>query len=268
MVDWIEVWAGLIETADNLGVSRYALGERLYGKEGIKRIYQKKNRACRCMCEDLLTAIKEEMKSKKLLKDKTPEEKKEVRKLLKDDEKLISSEEVVKIQPKETTEDTIKAAINEVKAMQIQPLIEEVPEAEVCEEEAKVETVNVYDFCYGILPESVAPSIVESDEDLPRFDAEEETSLFTRVDKNSFLLEDYFYRMQYPFKIINGRNEVDAGDHILLYIKANGEMKPYILSVDQFKEFVSTGKVDYWFSARLPKEVWDKTSKETYGEEG
>ena len=41
MVDWNEVWAGLLKTAEEAGVSRYTLGERMFGKDALKRIYQK-----------------------------------------------------------------------------------------------------------------------------------------------------------------------------------------------------------------------------------
>ena len=46
MVNWEEVWAELLKTAEEVGVARYTIGERLFGKDGLKRIYQKKVRAC------------------------------------------------------------------------------------------------------------------------------------------------------------------------------------------------------------------------------
>ena len=38
MVDWNEVWAELLKTAEEAGVARYNLGEKLFGKDGLNRI--------------------------------------------------------------------------------------------------------------------------------------------------------------------------------------------------------------------------------------
>lgn len=264
MVDWNEVWSELLKTADGIGISRYVLGERMFGKDGLKKIYQKKTRVCRCMCEDLLGIINEEIKSKKLLKAVEPDAKKVVKKDLKSAGKTIEENKPAVIEVKETTADTIKAAIDEIKAKQVKPLIAEPDEPKEIEEVAPAEAE-------AVVEEQKEESVVEEEpvDDICLFSVEEdeEAPLFKRIDKNSFLLEDYFYRMQYPFKIISGRAEVDEGDHILLFIKSNGAMKPYILSAGQFKEFVETSKVNHWFSARLPKEVWDKMNKETYGDD-
>lgn len=262
MVDWNEVWSELLKTADGIGISRYVLGERMFGKDGLKKIYLKKTRVCRCMCEDLFGIINEEIKSKKLLKAAEPDTKKATKKALKTVVKTVEENKPAVIEVKETTADTIKAAIDEIKAKQVKPLIAEPDEPKEVEEVAPAEPVVVAE------EQNEEPTEEEPVDDIRLFsvEEEEEASQFKRVDKNSFLLEDYFYRMQYPFKIISGRAEVDEGDHILLFIKSNGDMKPYILSADQFKEFVGTGKVNYWFSARLPKEVWDKMNKETYDE--
>lgn len=262
MVDWNEVWSELLKTADGIGISRYVLGERMFGKDGLKKIYQKKTRVCRCMCEDLLGIINEEIKSKKLLKAVEPDTKKAAKKTLKAAAKIVEGNTPAVIEVKETTADTIKAAIDEIKAKQVKPLIAEQDEPKEVEEALSADAVVEEQKENPVEEEPIDGirlfSIEEEDEEVP---------LFKRIDKNSFLLEDYFYRMQYPFKIISGRAEVDEGDHILLFIKTNGDMKPYILSADQFKEFVGTGKVNHWFSARLPKEVWDKMGKETYNEE-
>lgn len=262
MVDWNEVWSELLKTADGIGISRYVLGERMFGKDGLKKIYQKKTRVCRCMCEDLLGIINEEIKSKKLLKAVEPDTKKAAKKTLKAVAKTVEGNTPAVIEVKETTADTIKAAIDEIKAKQVKPLIAEQDEPKEVEEALSADAVVEEQKENPVEEELIDGirlfSIEEEDEEVP---------VFKRIDKNSFLLEDYFYRMQYPFKIISGRAEVDEGDHILLFIKTNGDMKPYILSADQFKEFVGTGKVNHWFSARLPKEVWDKMSKETYNEE-
>ena len=262
MVDWNEVWSELLKTADGIGISRYVLGERMFGKDGLKKIYQKKTRVCRCMCEDLLGIINEEIKSKKLLKAVEPDTKKAAKKTLKTAAKTVEGNTPAVIEVKETTADTIKAAIDEIKAKQVKPLIAEQDEPKEVEEALSADAVVEEQKENPVEEEPIDGirlfSIEEEDEEVP---------LFKRIDKNSFLLEDYFYRMQYSFKIISGRAEVDEGDHILLFIKTNGDMKPYILSADQFKEFVGTGKVNHWFSARLPKEVWDKMGKETYNEE-
>lgn len=263
MVDWNEVWAGLLKTAEEAGVSRYTLGERMFGKDALKRIYQKNLRVCRCMCEDLIGFINEEIKAKKLLKDKEPEVKKATKKALKDVGKKITANKSAVIEVKETTVDTIQAAIDQIKAKMIKPLIAEQAEKENPVTKAKSASIPVKEETPIAVAENAQEETKPTDDepDIAIFTVEEETPLFTRVDKMSFLLEDYFYRLQYPFKIISGREEVDEGDHILLLIKTNGEMKPYILSADQFKEFVATGKVNHWFSARLPKELWEKMGK-------
>jgi len=263
MVDWNEVWSELLKATDGIGVSRYVLGERLFGKDGLKRIYLKKTRVCRCMCEDLLGIINEEIKLKKHLEAVKPDTKNTSKKGLKAVSKTIEKNKPAVIEVKETTADTIKAAIDVIKTKQVKPLIAEPDELKEVEEVAPAEPITVVE------EQKEVPIKEETADDIRLFSVEDEkeASLFKRVDKNSFLLDDYFYRMQYSFKIISGRVEVDEGDHILLFIKSNGDMKPYILSADQFKEFVGTGKVNHWFSARLPKEVWDKMNKETYGEE-
>lgn len=272
MVNWEEVWAELLKTAEEVGVARYTIGERLFGKDGLKRIYQKKVRACRCLCEDLIAVINDEIKSKKLLKDKEPEVKKETKKKLKAAEKKVAANKPASIPQKETTVDAIQAAIDLIKAQQRAPLIVEQTPKEEPVEEVKPEPVEepveeqveapIEEVEEEVVEEPVETPVEEDVSDIAVFDAdEEEDPLFTRVDKMSFILEDYFYRLQYPFKIIRGREEVDEGDHILLFIKTNGEVKPYILSADQFKEFVATGKVNHWFSARLPKEIWEKMGK-------
>lgn len=267
MVNWEEVWAELLKTAEEVGVARYTIGERLFGKDGLKRIYQKKVRACRCLCEDLIAVINDEIKSKKLFKDKETDVKKAAKKKLKAAEKKVSSNKPTSIPQKETTVDAIQAAIDLIKAQQRAPLIvEQTPKEE-----------SVVEINPEIVEEPIEEQIevpIEEDEkeptetpvedevsDIAVFDADEKESVFVRVDKMSFILNDYFYRMQYPFKIISGREEVDEGDHILLFIKTNGEVKPYILSAGQFKEFVATGKVNHWFSVRLPKEIWEKMGK-------
>lgn len=263
MVDWNEVWAGLLKTAEEAGVSRYTLGERMFGKDALKRIYQKNLRVCRCMCEDLIGFINEEIKAKKLLKDKEPEVKKATKKALKDAGKKITANKSAVIEVKETTVDTIQAAIDQIKAKMIKPLIAEQAEKEKPIAEVNIEPIVAKEDEQAVVPDKEPEETKQADDepDIAVFNIEEEPPLFVRVDKMSFLLEDYFYRLQYPFKIISGREEVDEGDHILLLIKTNGEMKPYILSADQFKEFVATGKVNHWFSARLPKELWEKMGK-------
>lgn len=267
MVNWEEVWAELLKTAEEVGVARYTIGERLFGKDGLKRIYQKKVRACRCLCEDLIAVINDEIKSKKSFKDKETDVKKATKKKLKAAEKKVSSNKPISIPQKETTVDAIQAAIDLIKAQQRAPLIvEQAPKEE-----------SVVEINPEIVEEPIEEQIevpIEEDEkeptetpvedevsDIAVFDADEKETVFVRVDKMSFILDDYFYRMQYPFKIISGREEVDEGDHILLFIKTNGEVKPYILSAGQFKEFVATGKVNHWFSVRLPKEIWEKMGK-------
>lgn len=261
MVDWNEVWAELLKTAEEAGVARYTLGEKLFGKDGLKRIYQKKVRVCRCLCEDLITAINDEIKSKKLLKDKEPEVKKVTKKALKAAEKKIKANKSVSIPPKETTVDAIQAAIDLIKSQQREPLIVEQKEELVGDINPEPQEEKVTIPVEEVAEEPTETLVEEEDSDIAVFNAEEEESLFTRIDKMSFILDDYFYRLQYPFKIISGREEVDEGDHILLFIKTNGEVKPYILSAAQFKEFIATGKVNHWFSARLPKEIWEKMGK-------
>ena len=267
MVNWEEVWAELLKTAEEVGVARYTIGERLFGKDGLKRIYQKKVRACRCLCEDLIAVINDEIKSKKLLKDKDADVKKATQKKLKSAEKKVSSNKPTSIPQKETTVDAIQAAIDLIKAQQRAPLIVEQSPKEETVVEINPETVEEPIEEQKEVPiekdvKEPTETLVEDEvSDIAVFNADEEEPLFVRVDKMSFILDDYFYRMQYPFKIISGREEVDEGDHILLFIKTNGEVKPYILSADQFKEFVSTGKVNHWFSVRLPKEIWEKMSK-------
>lgn len=288
MTDWNKVWENLLKTAEELGVSKYTLGLAMYGKSNQNKLYRKNLRACRCMCEDVFKIIKAEIEKNNLLSTATPEVKKTATKALKAADKAIKDAGVDTIPVKETTEETIKAAVDELKAMRVQPLIEAAKEDVEAEPEPEVKITEIveqvieepikevvkpavetpkkrslYEQYYAILPESIAPtSKTVDDEDgfTPEFKIEEEVSpLFERVDKQSFVLEDWFYRMQYPFKILDGRKEVDSGDHILLYIKTNGEMKPYILSATQFKEFVSTGKVNYWFSCRVPKADWERT---------
>ena len=262
MVDWNEVWAELLKTAEEAGVARYTLGEKLFGKDGLKRIYQKKVRVCRCLCEDLITAINDEIKSKKLLKDKEPEVKKVTKKALKAAEKKIKANKSVSIPPKETTVDAIQAAIDLIKSQQREPLIVEQKEELVEDINPEPQEEKVTIPVEEVAEEPTETLVEEEDSDIAVFNAEEEEeSLFTRIDKMSFILDDYFYRLQYPFKIISGREEVDEGDHILLFIKTNGEVKQYILSAAQFKEFIATGKVNHWFSARLPKEIWEKMGK-------
>lgn len=267
MVNWEEVWAELLKTAEEVGVARYTIGERLFGKDGLKRIYQKKVRACRCLCEDLVAVINDEIKSKKLLKDKEADVKKATKKKLKAAEKKISANKPASIPQKETTVDAIQAAIDLIKAQQREPLIVEQTPKEEPVVEINPETVE--EPIEGHIEVPIEEDVEEPTEtpvedevsDIAVFDADKEEPLFVRVDKMSFILDDYFYRMQYPFKIISGREEVDEGDHILLFIKTNGEVKPYILSAAQFKEFIATGKVNHWFSVRLPKEIWEKMGK-------
>ena len=267
MVNWEEVWAELLKTAEEVGVARYTIGERLFGKDGLKRIYQKKVRACRCLCEDLVAVINDEIKSKKLLKDKEADVKKATKKKLKAAEKKISANKPASIPQKETTVDAIQAAIDLIKAQQREPLIVEQTPKEEPVVEINPETVE--EPIEGHIEVPIEEDVEEPTEtpvedevsDIAVFDVDKEEPLFVRVDKMSFILDDYFYRMQYPFKIISGREEVDEGDHILLFIKPNGEVKPYILSAAQFKEFIATGKVNHWFSVRLPKEIWEKMGK-------
>lgn len=267
MVNWEEVWAELLKTAEEVGVARYTIGERLFGKDGLKRIYQKKVRACRCLCEDLVAVINDEIKSKKLLKDKEADVKKATKKKLKAAEKKISANKPASIPQKETTVDAIQAAIDLIKAQQREPLIVEQTPKEEPVVEINPETVEepIEEQIEAPIKEDVeepTETLVEDEvSDIAVFDVDKEEPLFVRVDKMSFILDDYFYRMQYPFKIISGREEVDEGDHILLFIKTNGEVKPYILSAAQFKEFIATGKVNHWFSVRLPKEIWEKMGK-------
>ena len=267
MVNWEEVWAELLKTAEEVGVARYTIGERLFGKDGLKRIYQKKVRACRCLCEDLVAVINDEIKSKKLLKDKEADVKKATKKKLKAAEKKISANKPASIPQKETTVDAIQAAIDLIKSQQRAPLIVEQSPKEEPAVEINPETVEepIEEQIEAPIKEDVeepTETVVEEEgSDIAVFNVEEEEPLFTRIDKMSFILDDYFYRMQYPFKIISGREEVDEGDHILLFIKTNGEVKPYILSAAQFKEFIATGKVNHWFSVRLPKEIWEKMGK-------
>lgn len=267
MVNWEEVWTELLKTAEEVGVARYTIGERLFGKDGLKRIYQKKVRACRCLCEDLVAVINDEIKSKKLLKDKAVDVKKAAKKKLKSAEKKISVNKPASIPHKETTVDAIQAAIDLIKAQQRAPLIvEQTPKEEpVVEINPKTVEEPIKEQIEVPIEEdkeeSTETPVEDEVSDIAVFDADKEEPLFVRVDKMSFILDDYFYRMQYPFKIISGREEVDEGDHILLFIKTNGEVKPYILSADQFKEFVATGKVNHWFSVCLPKEIWEKMGK-------
>lgn len=267
MVNWEEVWAELLKIAEEVGVARYTIGERLFGKDGLKRIYQKKVRACRCLCEDLVAVINDEIKSKKLLKDKEADVKKATKKKLKAAEKKVSSNKPASILQKETTVDAIQAAIDLIKAQQRAPLIVEQTPKEEPAVEINPETVEepIEEQIEAPIKEDVeepTETLVEDEvSDIAVFDVDKEEPLFVRVDKMSFILDDYFYRMQYPFKIISGREEVDEGDHILLFIKTNGEVKPYILSAAQFKEFIATGKVNHWFSVRLPKEIWEKMGK-------
>ena len=267
MVNWEEVWAELLKIAEEVGVARYTIGERLFGKDGLKRIYQKKVRACRCLCEDLVAVINDEIKSKKLLKDKEADVKKATKKKLKAAEKKISANKPASIPQKETTVDAIQAAIDLIKSQQRAPLIVEQSPKEEPAVEINPETVekSIEKQIEAPIKEDVeepTETVVEEEgSDIAVFNVEEEEPLFTRIDKMSFILDDYFYRMQYPFKIISGREEVDEGDHILLFIKTNGEVKPYILSAAQFKEFIATGKVNHWFSVRLPKEIWEKMGK-------
>ena len=267
MVNWEEVWAELLKIAEEVGVARYTIGERLFGKDGLKRIYQKKVRACRCLCEDLVAVINDEIKSKKLLKDKEADVKKATKKKLKAAEKKISANKPASIPQKETTVDAIQAAIDLIKAQQREPLIVEQTPKEEPVVEINPETVEEPIEGHIEVPieedvEEPTETLVEDEvSDIAVFDVDKEEPLFVRVDKMSFILDDYFYRMQYPFKIISGREEVDEGDHILLFIKTNGEVKPYILSAAQFKEFIATGKVNHWFSVRLPKEIWEKMGK-------
>ena len=149
-----------------------------------------------------------------------------------------------------------------IKSQQREPLIVEQKEELVEDINPEPQEEKVTIPVEEVAEEPTETLVEEEDSDIAVFNAEEEEeSLFTRIDKMSFILDDYFYRMQYPFKIISGREEVDEGDHILLFIKTNGEVKPYILSAGQFKEFVATGKVNHWFSVRLPKEIWEKMSK-------
>ena len=250
MVNWEEVWAELLKTAEEVGVARYTIGERLFGKDGLKRIYQKKVRACRCLCEDLIAVINDEIKSKKLLKDKDADVKKATKKKLKAAEKKVSSNKPTSIPQKETTVDAIQAAIDLIKAQQRAPLIVEQTPKEETVVEINPETVEEPIEEQKEVPiekdvkEPTETPVEDEVSDIAVFNADEEEPLFVRVDKMSFILDDYFYRMQYPFKIISGREEVDEGDHILLFIKTNGEVKPYILS-----------------SVRLPKEIWEKMSK-------
>lgn len=291
MTDWNKVWANLLKTAEELGVSKYTLGLAMYGKSNQNKLYRKNLRACRCMCEDVYKIIKAEIEKNNLLATATPELKKAATKTLKNTDKAIKAAGADAIPVKETTEETIQAAVDELKAMRVQPLIEPVKETVEPEPDVKITEIveqvieepvkgvvapvvdepketSLYEQYYAILPESIAPSDKSAEENdfTPEFRIEDEVSpLFERVDKQSFVLEDWFYRMQYPFKILDGRKEVDAGDHILLYIKTNGEMKPYILSAVQFKEFVSTGKVNYWFSCRVPKADWERTKEDVDG---
>lgn len=291
MTDWNKVWENLLKTAEELGVSKYTLGLAMYGKSNQNKLYRKNLRACRCMCEDVYKIIKAEIEKNNLLATATPELKKAATKTLKNTDKAIKAAGADAIPVKETTEETIQAAVDELKAMRVQPLIEPVKETVEHEPDVKITEIveqvieepvkgvvapvvdepketSLYEQYYAILPESIAPSDKSAEENdfTPEFRIEDEVSpLFERVDKQSFVLEDWFYRMQYPFKILDGRKEVDAGDHILLYIKTNGEMKPYILSAVQFKEFVSTGKVNYWFSCRVPKADWERTKEDVDG---